>query len=89
MKKLILLLILFEGFLIHAQEVIIMDPSYTEISFEDTTEYKYVYISNDTVWYIAKPQKKELLSLPSSFDEYAIFTDTNQYYKSNYEAGKC
>ena len=82
MKKLILFLILFKMSFAYAQEVIILNAYLTELSLEDTSEYKYVSIDTDSVWYIAKPQKV-LLSMPSNLGDYALITDTNQYYPKN------
>jgi hypothetical protein len=56
----------------------------TYFDLEDTSQYKYILINNDTVWYIGKPEK-DILFLPAG-NEHALYTDTSQYYRSNVTA---
>lgn len=85
MKKLIIFFILLNACMIHAQEVIIMDAIGSNISFEDVSDSNFISIDTNKVWYIAKPQK-DILYIPTdhpSLGEYAIFTDTSQFYDTN------
>jgi hypothetical protein len=55
------------------------------LNFEDTSEYQYILIDTNKIWHIAKPDKK-ILFLPDNhpyLGEYAIISDTNDYYQEN------
>ncbi len=89
MKKLFILVILIRATVVMSQELLLMGAAWTpEFNFEDTAEYRYVQIDTNKVWFIAKPQK-DILFLPGnipSLGQYAIFTDTAQYYEKNCKA---
>lgn len=52
------------------------------VSFEDTSQYKYVKLDSNNIWVITTPQKP-ILYLPSSLGNFGIMTDTNIYYLSD------
>jgi hypothetical protein len=82
MKRLFFLAILANSVIALSQEPILWTYGNTEITFEDTSDYKFVLIDTNGVWQIAEP-KKGLLQL-STFK--AIIADTNLYYKNNLRA---
>jgi hypothetical protein len=75
MRNLIIIVLYFNALSIYSQEA--LNWGYN-LNFEDTSEYKYVGIDTNNIWYITKPQK-QILSSPS----YAIISDTNKYYPKN------
>jgi len=77
MKTLIILLFAFIQLSAVSQEIINACGS-PGIYFGDTSSYKYLYIDTSNIWYITKPDKQIL-----NWDDYAIVSDTNDYYSKN------
>ena len=85
MKNIVVLVICLIHCSIYAQEIIPFSWGGYEINFEDTSEYNYVAFDTNNIWFITKPDK-QILFLPSSptyLNEYAIISDTNDYYSKN------
>jgi hypothetical protein len=80
MRGLIIIVLYLSTLSIYSQEI--LDWHYSTINFEDTSEYKYVSIDTNSIWYVTKPEK-QILFLPSNYPDlgaYAIISDTNDYY---------
>ncbi len=68
-----------------SQEV--LNFPYSTLNFEDSSEYKFVLTDTTGIWQIAKPSKEILyIENQTDFGEYAIISDTNQYYQKNISA---
>ena len=76
MRSLIIIVLYLSTLSIYSQEI--LDWHYSTINFEDTSEYKYVSIDTNSIWYVTKPEK-QILFLPSNYPdlgEYAIISHT-------------
>ena len=86
MKHILLFLLLVKASIALPQELLHWGLDRV-ISFENTSDYKYILLDTTDIWQIGKP-RKDILFLPpnSPFAENAIFTDTAQYYAVNKKA---
>jgi len=85
MKRILLFLLLVKAAIAMPQELLYWDFAETIISFDDTTQYKYILIDTNKIWYIEEAEK-EILFAPANFGQYSIFTDTARYYPANARA---
>ncbi len=85
MKNILLFVLFIRTISISSQDLIEVNWGGIELSLENTYEYVFLNISNDSVWKIMEPEK-DILYLPTGnpdFGIYAIITDTSLYYRRN------
>lgn len=84
MKKIVIIItLIYMTMNGYSQEVLNFGFSGDNIDFEDTSDYQYLKIDTNNIWFITKPQKP-ILFIDSNYlflGEYAIITDTNIFYK--------
>jgi hypothetical protein len=88
MKTLIIIVINLNTFSVCSQGLLNMDFDYSNISFEDTAEYKFVKQDTSDIWQIVEPNKQILFipTIHAYLGKFAIISDTNTYYANNINA---
>ncbi|MBN2273658.1 MAG: T9SS type A sorting domain-containing protein [Bacteroidales bacterium] len=83
MKKIFFIALLFYAVAVNAQQPICLgNMAGGDLDFEETSQYNYIVIDTNHVWFIAKAEK-QILFANTPNNKHSLITDTSGYYKNN------